>query len=152
MPFARKPPTPEAIAFEAWKIPIRSARSEGLYQKLKYITTMSSSAHALVHGVSNMDILHAGTTPLSGRPRKNLVAKRPAAFCTAPMHIAMPPNPSMMNGKKNFPEYFFIRRLDGMRNAVTMKYVIDMAQLNCMPWRLRSVRIFCGVSAWSTPA
>jgi len=36
-PTAMKPPTPLARAFAAWKIPMRNARSLGLYQKLKYI-------------------------------------------------------------------------------------------------------------------
>jgi hypothetical protein len=36
-PTAMKPPTPDANAFAAWKMPILNARSDGLYQKLKYI-------------------------------------------------------------------------------------------------------------------
>ena len=47
MPTARNPPTPDAKEFAAWKIPILKARSEGLYQKLKYI-------------------IDVGTTPASG--------------------------------------------------------------------------------------
>lgn len=131
-------------------MPIRSALSDGLYQNEKYMT--AHRQHYLNGVLQDSCSLQAGTTPDSGIPRKNRVASRPAAFWAAPMHIAIPPNPTMMSGKKNFPLYFFMSKFDGMRKAVTMKYVMLIAQLNWIPSRPRSVRMFWGVSAWRTPA
>ena len=74
MPTARKPPTPEARAFAAWKIPIRNARSVGLYQKLKYMMVV-------------------GTTPASGIPRKKRAVRRPSMFFTADIVMTMVPAP-----------------------------------------------------------
>lgn len=129
IPFAKKPPTPLAIALAAWKTPMRKARSEGLYQKLKYLLTTArfnecycsrSEAGKTGHRVATYKT-HVGTTPLSGTPRKNLVTRRPEEFCVAPTQAAIPPKRTMMHGKKIFPENLDINRFDGIRSAVTMK-------------------------------
>jgi hypothetical protein len=107
IPIARKPPTPDASEFAAWKMPILHARSDGLYQNEKYM-------------------IQAGTTPLSGIPRKNLAVNNPAAFFTALILATTIPNPIMIHGKYFFPLTVFMSN----SKAVTMKYVMDTAQLN----------------------
>jgi hypothetical protein len=54
-------------------------------------------------------------------PRKNRAARRPLEFDVAEMQHTIVPKPHMMRGKYRFPETFFIKRFEGINNAVTMK-------------------------------
>jgi hypothetical protein len=104
------------------------------YQKLKYIR-------------------HAGTTPDSGipsqitrsadmetcrqacrhSPRKKRAANNPLGPFVAAIQHTIVPNPIMMHGKYLLPLTVFISRFDGISRRVTMKYVIDIDQLNWIP-------------------
>jgi hypothetical protein len=97
IPTARKPPTPEARELAAWKIPKRSARSEGLYQ-----TSVSCQREFEYKGRMNQQekyMTQVGTTPASGIPRKKRDVSKPAAFLVAEMAQTMVPNKSMIRGK-----------------------------------------------------
>ena len=97
-PTAMNPPTPEARAFAAWKIPIRRARSDGLYQNEKYIKhagTCMWSAYTLTKGFA----FQIHTTPDSGTPRKNRAASSPEAFLTAAIQQTTVPKATIMHGK-----------------------------------------------------
>lgn len=107
-PIARNPPTPDAREFAAWNTPILQALSLGLYQNEKYM-------------------MDAGTTPLSGMPRKNRAARNPGGPLTVEMHATTVPKRHMTIGKNRFPENRFISRFDGKSRSVTMKYVIETA-------------------------
>ena len=107
-PIARNPPTPDASALAAWNTPILQALSLGLYQNEKYM-------------------IDAGTTPLSGMPRKNRAASILEVVLTAEMDATTTPKRHIMIGKYRFPENFFISRFEGRSKRVTMKYVIETA-------------------------
>jgi hypothetical protein len=136
-------------------------------------------------------IIHAGTTPASGMPRKNLAVSKPAAPFTAAMQQTMVPKPVMMSGKYlrrncndqhapdiiigvESPSLPFARHSlhqqvgrnelwrhsvssyryvvdEILASTVTIKYVIDTAQLNWMPFRWRLSVKLSDVPVCSTP-
>ena len=81
---------------------MRYARSVGLYQKLKYM-------------------MHAGTNPDSGMPRKKRAVSKPAAFFVAAIHMTTVLQMVMITGKYRLAEYFFMSRLEGINKMVTTK-------------------------------
>lgn len=72
-------------------------------------------------------MIDAGTTPLSGMPRKNRAVSNPVAPLTVDIHATTVPKRHMIAGKNLLPENFFISRFEGNNKAVTMKYVIETA-------------------------